>query len=290
LSDQDLIEASLAQKTGRPFKIASQRALGGGCINDAYRLEGANGSHYFVKANRKGFHRAFTSEAAALKEIAQTKTIRVPEVVSTIEGESQAYLILEYIESRPSRSGDWRSFGQQLAQLHAIEQPFYGWHRDNLIGATAQPNPRSDSWVDFFAEHRIEHQLSLCQTRGYKLPLASELLKQLPHFFTGHPVSPSLLHGDLWSGNAAFDSDGRPFIFDPGSYYGDREADLAFTEFFGGFPPEFYETYNAELPLDPGYEHRKILYNLYHCLNHLYLFGASYAHQAEQMTRQLLSR
>ncbi|MBK1878300.1 fructosamine kinase family protein [Pelagicoccus mobilis] len=288
MSDQQLIETALSDTSGLPFRIASQRALGGGCINDAYRLEGEDGRPFFVKANQLDFHDSFAAEAAALKELAETNTVRVPQVVAQIQGNSQAYLILEYIDARPSRTGDWQTLGRQLAQLHALPKPYFGWHRDNLIGATPQPNPQTSSWLDFFAEHRLEHQLSLCQSRGYKLPLAAELLKELPTLLADHNVAPSLLHGDLWSGNAAFDSAGSPFIFDPGSYYGDREADLAFTEFFGGFPPEFYQAYNAEFPLAPGYSRRKTLYNLYHCLNHLYLFGASYAHQAEQMTRQLL--
>lgn len=290
MSDRQLIESTLSETLGRPFKIASQQALGGGCINDAYRLESADGLNLFVKANRRDFHDSFSAEAVALQEIAATQTVRVPQVIAQIQGATQAYLILEYIETRPSRTGDWRTLGQQLAQLHAIEQPHFGWHRDNLIGATPQPNPRTETWLDFFAAHRLEHQFSLCQSRGYKLPLRDELLRQLPVLLADHPATPSLLHGDLWSGNAAFDPQGSPFLFDPGSYYGDREADLAFTEFFGGFPPEFYQAYQAELPLDSGYSQRKTLYNLYHCLNHLYLFGASYANQAEQMTRQLLSR
>lgn len=289
MSDQQLLESTLAEKTGGPFRIASQRAIGGGCINDTYRLESDDGRCVFVKANRRDFHDAFTAEADALAEIAATNTLRVPKVIAQIQGSSQAYLVLEYIETRTSRAGDWQSLGQQLARLHAITQPHFGWHRDNLIGSTPQPNPPTDSWIDFFASHRLEHQLSLCQSRGYKLPLAGELLCSLPNLLADHHPSPSLLHGDLWSGNAAFDPSGQPFVYDPGSYYGDREADLAFTEFFGGFPSEFYQAYQATLPLDSGYDHRKILYNLYHCLNHLYLFGASYARQAEQMTRQLLS-
>ena len=289
MSDQHLLESTLIEQTGTPFRIKSQRAVGGGCINDTYRLESEDGHCVFVKANRLDFQDAFSAEADALAEIAATKTLRVPEVIAQIQGNSQAYLILEYIETRPSRTGDWKRFGQQLAELHAIEQPFFGWQRDNLIGATPQPNPRSDSWLDFFTTHRLEHQLSLCQSRGYKLPLASELLQELPNLLSDHPTKPALLHGDLWSGNAAFDPDGQAFVYDPGSYYGDRETDLAFTEFFGGFPPEFYRAYEDTQPLNPGYPRRKILYNLYHCLNHLYLFGASYAQQAEQMTRQLLS-
>ncbi len=288
LSDREKIEATLSKHSGHPFTIDSQTAIGGGCINDAYRIQGSDGQTYFLKANKSSFLPAFQTEADALRELAATQTIRVPQVIDLIEGDTQSYLILQYIEPRPSQSGDWQSLGRQLAQLHRIEQPYFGWSKDNRIGATPQPNPKSDSWLEFFQQRRLQHQLDLCATRGYQLPLAAELLATLPRFFENHTPRPSLLHGDLWSGNVSFASDGTPFLYDPASYYGDREADLAFTEFFGGFPTSFYQAYHAELPLDSGYERRKILYNLYHCLNHLYLFGASYATQAEQMTRQLL--
>lgn len=289
MSDRDLIETAISQHCGQSFAIETQQSIGGGCINDAYKILG-NGHSYFVKSNQKSFLPAFTTEAIALRELASTRTLRIPQVIDVIDGDSQGYLILEYIESRPSSSGDWQSLGRQLAQLHRIEQPYFGWSQDNLIGATPQPNPKSESWLGFFSEHRLRHQLELCSTRNYQLPLADALLNAIPSFLQGHSPFPSLLHGDLWSGNVSFTSDGQPFTYDPACYYGDREADLAFTEFFGGFPPTFYEAYNEELPLDSGYESRKTLYNLYHCLNHLYLFGASYANQAEQMTRQLLSR
>lgn len=290
MSDRDLIEAALSEHRGTPFSIASQQAIGGGCINDAYRLRGDDGQTYFVKANSPSFLPAFQTEAQALAELAATQTVRVPQVVAALAGDSQAYLILEYIETRPSHSGDWQSLGRQLAELHRIEQSYFGWTHDNHIGATPQANPRTDSWPEFFRVHRLERQLSLCASRGYHLPQSDALLAALPSFFENHQPSPSLLHGDLWSGNVSFASDGSPFLYDPASYYGDREADLAFTEFFGGFPASFYQAYREALPLDSGYERRKILYNLYHCLNHLYLFGASYAHQAEEMARQLLSR
>ncbi|MBD5778945.1 fructosamine kinase family protein [Pelagicoccus sp. NFK12] len=290
MSDRHLIEAALSEHSGRPFTIESQQSIGGGCINDAYRIQGNDGPSYFVKANNKSFLPAFASEANALRELAATQTVSVPEVIDAIEGENQSYLILEYIEARSSQSGNWETLGHQLAQLHKIEQPHFGWQENNLIGATPQPNPRSQAWPEFFRERRIQHQLALCARRGYELPHAEQLLEAIPSFFENYTPYPSLLHGDLWSGNVSFSSDGSPFIYDPASYYGDREADIAFTEFFGGFPKKFYQAYHEKLPLDSGYERRKTLYNLYHCLNHLYLFGASYAAQAEQMTRQLLSR
>lgn len=288
MSDRLRLEAALSEHAGERVAIESQRALSGGCINDAFHTI-ASGKSYFIKANRPSFFKAFSAEAEALRELGATNTVRVPEVIALIEGESQAYLVLEYIETRPSRTGDWKSFGEQLAKLHQMQQPYFGWSRDNFIGTTDQPNPKSESWIDFFREHRLERQIRLCRAKGYTVPFADRLLDRLPQYFDSYMPTPSLLHGDLWSGNAGFDQKGDPFIYDPASYYGDRETDLAFTEFFGGFPTDFYEQYDEVFPLDSGYAQRKTLYNLYHCLNHLKLFGASYGTQAEQMIHQLLS-
>lgn len=288
MEDKALIEATLAEHSGQPFEIVTLQSLGGGCINDAFR---ASDGHfdYFIKANRKSYLKAFENEAQALREIAAASAVRVPEPIATLQGQSQAYLILEYIASRPSRVGDWDALGAQLAALHQIEQPYFGWDRDNLIGATPQPNPATDNWIDFFRVHRLQHLLTLCRDKGFVLNEGDALLERMPDYFAGHQPRPALLHGDLWSGNVAFDNQGAPFLFDPASYYGDRETDIAFTEFFGGFGDAFYRAYQEALPLDPGYELRKILYNLYHCLNHVYLFGGSYANQAQMMAKQLLA-
>lgn len=287
MNDQALIEKTVREATGQTFSIASRSSIGGGCINDAFKLKGESGT-YFVKTNRLSFEPAFEAERQALEELAGTATVRVPQVIAQVSGETQVYLILEYIETRTSRCGDWGRLGRQLARLHQLRQPYYGWSRDNWIGATQQPNPRSEDWIDFFRTHRIERQIELCRSKGFDVPGAERLLEAIPDLLAKHEAWPSLLHGDLWSGNAAFDETGQPFLFDPGSYYGDRETDIAFTEFFGGFSREFYDAYNEALPLAPGYETRKTLYNLYHCLNHVYIFGGSYAHQATLMTRQLL--
>lgn len=289
MSDRQLIEETLRSYLGSPFSIESQRSLGGGCINDAYLMQGS-GRSFFVKANALSFRDGFATEADALRELAASRTVRVPEVIALLDGTTQSYLILEYIDTRTSGAGDWAKLGQQLATLHKTVQPFFGWTQDNRIGATPQPNPQTESWIEFFRVHRLEHQLRLCRDRGYTLPHADDLLSAVPDFFVDYQPHPSLLHGDLWSGNVSFDQAGSPFLYDPATYYGDRETDLAFTEFFGGFGQAFYEAYQETLPLDFGYKERKTLYNLYHCLNHLYLFGASYASQAERMTQRLLSR
>lgn len=288
MKETELIQEAIQTHTGSLFRIESRHAIGGGCISDAFEVSDGQ-RRFFIKTNAISFKDAFATEAVALREIAATRTLRVPEVIATFESDSQSFLILEFLDTRSSRSGDWRELGRQLAELHSVRQPYFGWARDNLVGATPQPNPRSDTWIDFFRDHRLAYQLRLCHSKGFTPRGAEKLLGSIGSFFEGHTPYPSLLHGDLWSGNVAFQSDGSPFVFDPASYYGDREADVAFTEFFGGFGRDFYRSYEEVLPLNSGYAVRKTLYNLYHCLNHVYLFGSSYASQASHMTARLLA-
>jgi fructosamine-3-kinase len=163
---------------------------------------------------------------------------------------------------------------------------------DNTIGSTPQKNTPRQDWVAFWREQRLGYQLQLAARQGHGGALqrqGEQLLEYLPDFFTDHRPQASLLHGDLWSGNYSIDSQGQPVIFDPAVYFGDREADLAMTELFGGFGAEFYAAYNSSWPLEPGYAVRKTLYNLYHILNHLNLFGGGYLSQAQRMIQHLLA-
>lgn len=162
-----------------------------------------------------------------------------------------------------------------LAAVHGTTSERFGWASDNWIGLAPQENGWSDDWADFFLEKRLKPQAAKCGLSGH-LPDVRRILE-------GHRPEASLLHGDLWSGNAGFTPDG-PVIFDPAVYYGDREADLAMTELFGGFPAQFYSAYG---PLPDGYQVRKHLYNLYHLLNHLNLFGTGYRAQVEATLRLL---
>jgi protein-ribulosamine 3-kinase len=168
----------------------------------------------------------------------------------------------------------------------------YGFAHDNFIGSTPQPNGWANNWVEFLREKRFGFQLQLAKQNGHGgrlQDLGAALLEKLPAFFDGYTPQPSLLHGDLWGGNHAFLADGTPAIFDPAVYYGDREADIAMTELFGGYAGEFYAAYRAAWPLDDGYAVRRELYNLYHILNHANLFGSGYARQAEGMMQRLLA-
>jgi fructosamine-3-kinase len=169
-----------------------------------------------------------------------------------------------------------------------VPQTRFGWRRDNTIGDTPQPNPASDNWVAFLREHRLGFQCRLAKRNGLRLDGADELLGQLDGFFTEYKPRPSLLHGDLWSGNMAYGPSGEPVVFDPATYCGDREVEFGLAEMFGGFGDDFWSAYEAEWPLDPGYSTRKLLYRLYHTLNHFNIFGGGYGSAAEGIIGRLL--
>lgn len=285
------IAAQISNSTGLPFKVEETASLGGGCINETYRIEGT-GQQFFVKLNNADNLPMFEAEAAGLQEICRSRTLRVPVPVCWGKNESKAWLVLEYLEMGNISSSGAATMGTRLAAMHRVSSEKFGWMRDNTIGATLQINSYSPNWIQFWREQRLGYQLQLARVNGYtgKLQTQGEqLLGQLEFFFPGTEPVASLLHGDLWSGNYSFDRVGQPVLFDPAVYYGDRETDIAMTELFGGFPANFYAAYREAYPLDPGYSTRKTLYNLYHVLNHLNLFGSGYLRQAEQMTNRLLA-
>jgi protein-ribulosamine 3-kinase len=287
---QSIVE-QIESATGSTFKLVNARPLAGGDINSAYCLQGVDKS-YFVKLNRADTIDMFAAEAAGLTELASTRTVRIPYPVAHGISAANAFLVLEYIEFGASSKTSDRLLWQQLALLHQQQQPYFGWHRNNTIGSTPQPNNRNEDWIEFWRAQRLQHQLNLAEAKGHggRLQASGEqLCDKLALFFDGYQPHPSLLHGDLWGGNAATDKLGNPVMFDPACYYGDREADLAMTELFGGFSPDFYAAYREAYPVDQGYNTRKSLYNLYHILNHLNLFGGSYLRQAENMIANLLS-
>ncbi|MBI4936690.1 MAG: fructosamine kinase family protein [Nitrosomonadales bacterium] len=287
----EAVAGSIGETTHTRFRIARVAPLGGGCINRAFRLEGTDGARYFVKLNDKHKLPMFEAEAAGLAAIAATRTVRVPQpVVCGLSGE-HAFLVLEFLDL--NGSGNARLLGEQLAALHRCTSTQFGFSQDNTIGETPQKNDWSPDWISFWRERRLGFQLDLAARNGYggKLQeMGYRLMERLPEFLGSYQPHPSFLHGDLWGGNHAYTADGAPVAFDPAPYYGDREADLAMTELFGGFSPGFYAAYRAAWPLDAGYVVRKILYNLYHILNHANLFGGGYARQAEGMMGLLLKK
>jgi fructosamine-3-kinase len=291
MTDFASIAEHIAAATGCAFEPAMPETIGGGCINSAVRLSDEHAA-WFVKLNRANMLDMFEAEHAGLTEMADTHTIRVPRPLCTGTSGSDSYIVMEYIA--PGRAGpDGQCHaGEQLAAMHRHQADRFGWHRDNTIGATPQHNDWRNDWARFFRDQRLGFQLELAARNGHRgrLQRDGELLLDSFHVLLDHAPTPSLLHGDLWGGNMSFDSDGSPVIYDPATYYGDREADLAMTELFGGFGRDFYAAYDAAWPLDPGYRVRKTLYNLYHILNHLNLFGGGYAGQAHSMIEQLLAQ
>jgi len=283
------IEQDISESTHKKFIIERQIGVGGGSINSTYRIEGLK-QCYFVKTNTAECLDMFAAEAGGLTALAGAKAVRVPKPVCRGVANTHAYLVMEFIAF--GGGSNPHALGEQLAAMHRHTQPEFGWYCDNTIGSTPQINTPSDNWTSFLREHRLGFQLKLAAQNGYGGGLqrkGERLMADLDVFFEDYRPQASLLHGDLWGGNHAVDTEGRPVIYDPAVYYGDREADIAMTELFGGFGSAFYAAYNEAWPLDAGYRVRKTLYNLYHILNHANLFGGGYASQAESMIDCLLS-
>jgi fructosamine-3-kinase len=261
------------------LRIESEAAAAGGCIHDCYRVS-IGGTARFLKTNSAERLDAFAAEADGLEAL-RSAGMRAPRPLACGTQGGRAYLLLEHLELRTT--GDFAALGRMLANGHMQPRPRFGWHRDNYIGATPQANGWEDDWAQFWLERRLLPQAELARSKGFDIeipPLTA---------LRGHRPQPSLLHGDLWSGNAGFTPQG-PVVFDPAVYCGDREADLAMTELFGGFPAAFYEAYDSVWPVDDGYRRRKPLYDLYHLLNHLNLFGGGYLGQVRSTLRLLLLR
>jgi fructosamine-3-kinase len=281
--------AAQLESAGIDSRGERPRPVSGGDISAAWRLQTASGD-IFLKTGPASSFDMFQAEAEGLEELAVAKAIRVPAVHAVGEDGTSAFVAIEWLEFGRQGEAVERQLGNQLAELHRTVKDRFGWHRDNTIGLTPQHNPWSDNWVDFYREHRLRYQLQLAAENGYGGELQSagtRLLKRLPAFFDGYEPVASLLHGDLWGGNwAACGSE--PVIFDPAVYFGDRETDVAMTRLFGGFGRAFYAAYEASWPLAPGHEQRLYLYQLYHVLNHLNLFGSGYLGRAMQLIQALL--
>ena len=285
------ISAHISAATNSQFKIKEIQTIQGGCINQTYLITD-NSQRYFVKLNTSESLDMFEAEAASLMEIYKSHTLRVPLPICFGRNGNRAWLVLEYLNIHRGLHGSASKLGIQLAAMHRFTGSQFGWTRNNTIGKTPQINNVSSDWTHFWRTYRLGYQLNLARINGFKgnlQKLGEKLLIDLDKFFSDIKPLPALLHGDLWSGNYGYDEMGNPVLFDPAVYYGDRETDIAMTELFSGFSADFYSAYQNDYPLDSGYNLRKIVYNLYHILNHLNLFGSSYRHQAEQMMNILLS-
>jgi fructosamine-3-kinase len=265
----------------------------GGSINQAAKVT-VRGSTYFIKWKNDAAPGFFEAEAHGLGLLREADKLRVPAVLKHAEqeGERPAYLILEWLEesSRVETLSFAVTFGRALAALHRMTAPTFGLDRDNFIGALPQLNTLTADWLTFYRDRRLAPQVALAHERGRLTPDRERLLRRmidgLDRLLDAPASPPSLLHGDLWSGNFMVLADNQPAVLDPAAYYGDREIELAFTELFGGFPSSFYAAYREAFPLERGYERRKPLYQLYPLLVHLNLFGENYGERVDAICRQ----
>ncbi len=295
----------LAERLG--VELMRCNPVGGGCIHSAWRLDLADGSRLFAKTNGASSLPLLEAEAEGLQALAMGAgeagpLVPVP-MACGLAGPS-AVLVLSWLELEGGRSAakvpQWLRFGAALAGLHRRSLAltcavgdrggaFFGWPRDNVIGAFPQRNGWDDDWGRFFVERRLAPQLEHLASSGTPLRQAQSLLERAGHWLVDHRPDPCLVHGDLWSGNAAISACGQGAIFDPAVHRGDREVDLAMARLFGGFPEAFFEGYDAAWPLPAGHRFRRDLYNLYHLLNHANLFGGSYLGQCQARIDALLA-
>lgn len=284
------IDHHISQITGEKFVSNQHLPISGGCINQNYAISNSKIT-YFVKLNQPSQQSMFTAEMLSLQQIYNTKTIRVPKPICWGITKTSSYIVLEWLNLTNGNHQSWTEMGRKLAAMHKITtKQGFGWNTNNTIGSTPQINNFHASWPEFYTQNRLNHQLQLAKKGGQNFPHTAKLLAAIPQLFADYQTQPSLVHGDLWRGNVSFTNENEPVIFDPATYFGDREVDIAMTELFAGFPSAFYQSYQEVFPLDQGYETRKTLYNLYHILNHFNLFGSNYSSQANQMIEKILQQ
>ncbi len=282
MSLNDRIKKEIENRLGTV--ILKSQSLSGGCINSAQRIITESGESYLLKMNNNAPADMFEKEAHGLNELRKADAVRVPAAkISSVN-----YLVTEFIGSGNKSNSFFTDFGRQFADLHRFTNSAFGFYEDNYIGSTPQKNStegsESKNWTEFYFNKRLLSQFLLCEKNGYADTGLRDGIHKLENIIEeilrGSEEEPSLLHGDLWSGNYMVDENGNPCIIDPAVYYGHREADLAMTKLFGGYPDEFYRSYNENYPLKEGWEYRENIYKLYHVLNHLNLFGRGYYGQA----------
>lgn len=259
--------------------IISVNSLSGGDTASISKLITAEQSYYILKYGEA--HKAqpvLIAESKGLRSIAKTNTIATPKIIDVGTANNTAYLLMDYISPKSPSSEDYHRLGTQLSELHKIEHNYFGLESDNFIGSLEQKNGYSDNWIDFYIEKRLGIQFNLALQKKVldpsEIPSASDLRSTLSSFCTN--AKPSLLHGDLWSGNFLISEDGTPYLIDPAVYYGHSEIDIAMSKLFGGFHPSFYEAYYNHTELTDFQTERIDLYQLYYLLVHLNIFGSSY--------------
>jgi len=284
----DHIQNRLSEILGASIIINGSSPVPGGDINDAYRLE-TNTGPYFIKRNSADkYPDMFAREAKGLTLLQQSGEIAVPKVIDNGETGKHAYLLLKYIETATQRSNFWEAFGTALARMHRHKSEFFGLDHDNYIGSLVQLNNKHNDWVSFFITERLERQAKMAMDKGL---FGSSTIKKLEKLYSIlhniFPIEPpSLIHGDLWSGNYMTGPQGAAVIIDPAVYYGHREMDIAMSRLFGSFGNAFYDAYNHEYAMEPGWNGRLSICNLYPLMVHVNLFGAGYVGSVESILSQ----
>lgn len=288
----NLVTAALSEVTGKTIIIYSEKSLGGGCINNASKLE-TNAGDFFLKWNDNCPSDIFIQEAESLKELKKVAGdfLVIPEVFAAKPvNETPGFLVLEYLEGNNSSNHTDEKLGRGLAEIHRYSNSQFGFYHDNYCGATPQNNKWSRNWIEFFRNNRLQFLLNLID-RDRPLPVADrklfdKLTERIGELIPGNSV-PVLIHGDLWSGNYMLTNNGHALI-DPASYYADREMEFSIITMFGGFSQRFFDAYNEVNSLPPDWKQRNRLYQLYHVLNHYYLFGGGYRNQAVEIAKNYL--
>jgi len=286
----EFFEAVLEKELDMPVKVLQTEHTSGGCINHTLRLTTSEGV-FFLKWQDSIPDDMFEKEAKGLGLLAASGTIKIPEVIGHGKWKNRNYLLLEYIEGSSMLNKYWEDFGASLAQMHRQNtQSTYGLDHKNYIGKLPQPNDFQDDWINFLIKERFEFQLKLAIDRDL---LDNKFIDRYRRFYDLLPnllpvARPALIHGDMWSGNVMVGADGKVCLIDPAVYYGHREIELAFTQMFGGFSRAFYDSYHDAYPLEPGFEERVAIYNIYPHMVHVNLFGTSYLSGVESVLSRYL--
>ena len=282
------VEKLLTIRFESKVEIINHSYVGGGSINETFRIQ-TNIGDFFVKKNSSALYPLmFDNEALGINILGETDEILVPEVITHGKGTSDAYLILNFIESGNMSNEFWEKFAKQIANLHRHTSNIFGLDHNNYIGSLNQSNNNDNNWIDFFREERLIFQIKMARDNG---KIGNDIINMFDGFFLKldeiFPVEPpALIHGDLWSGNYMVNKNGEPVIIDPAVYYGNREMDLGMTQLFGGFSAEFYKFYNDFFPLENGWKDRLDYCNLYPLMVHVNLFGGGYIQSVKSILKR----